>query len=140
MRQVNSLEDIAEVKTQMLKNPPEDVNYSALIDQCEQWALSITTHAKLKHLYRASLWAKNESVLLAPGAALFIPDRLVLIDDAYSLIEYKTGEAKKAHIDQVDHYAQLIDEMHAKKPKVKVKERIIIYLRASEPEITITYT
>lgn len=140
MRQVNSLEDIAEVKTQMLKNPPEDVNYSALIDQCEQWALSITTHAELKHLYRASLWAKNESVLLAPGAALFIPDRLVLIDDAYSLIEYKTGEAKKAHIDQVDHYAQLIDEMHAKKPKVKVKERIIIYLSASEPKITITYT
>ena len=70
---------------------------------------------------------------------MFIPDRLVFADGAYTLIEYKTGVPSNANREQVNHYAQLIDQMPIHKPKATVKERIIIYLSTLDPEITITH-
>lgn len=139
MQRVHCAEDIADAKNEMGIHAIAEKTPLALIDQCERWAIGLTNHADLKHLYQPSLWAKNESVLLDPDAGMFIPDRLVFADGAYTLIEYKTGVPNDAHREQVNHYAQLIDQMPIHKPKATVKERIIIYLSTLDPEITITH-
>lgn len=139
MRYVYDRDDILKAKESLSVQIKIDGLSIDLLDQCVHWANLVLSHPELKHLFGRSLWSKNEAALLDVHGALCIPDRFVLVDNAYTLIEYKTGAPNDSHVSQINQYAELIEQMLVDGKPIRVKDRIIIYLSTLDPEITITH-
>lgn len=101
------------------------------LKQCEIWANEILTHTELNTYYKKEVWAKNEAKLLDPSGSIAIPDRLVKIENDYTLIEYKTGLPSPKHLEQVNQYSDLINRLDPS-GHCSVKQRFILYLSVNE--------
>jgi ATP-dependent exoDNAse (exonuclease V) beta subunit len=106
------------------------------LQQCEKWANEILTHPELNTYYKKEVWAKNEAKLLDPSGSIAIPDRLVKIENDYTLIEYKTGLPSPKHLEQVNQYSDLINRLDPS-GECSVKQRFILYLSAHEKELEV---
>lgn len=54
---------------------------------------------------------KNEREILLSDGTWFKPDRVVLKNNTTYIIDYKTGEQEKKHIEQIEHYRNLLYNM-----------------------------
>jgi len=54
---------------------------------------------------------KNEESILLPNGDWYQPDRVIVKDNKTIIVDYKTGDKKKTHIQQVEHYKILLSEM-----------------------------
>jgi len=67
----------------------------------------------------------SEQPIVMPNGEQFIPDRMIIDPEQKSvrLLDFKTGKQKASHEQQVNHYAQLLEEMG-----YQVKERLLVYI------------
>ena len=131
MSGINSIESIEEAIASV-SDKANDVQ----LKQCLRWANEILKHPELKAYYQKEVWAKNEAKLLDPSGSIAIPDRLVRIVNDYTLIEYKTGLPSPKHLEQVNHYSELIDQLDQTGLN-RVKQRFILYLSTHEKGLTV---
>ena len=54
---------------------------------------------------------KNEREMLLPGGQVLRPDRVIIKDKRAIVIDYKTGVREKKHLDQVQSYGRVLEEM-----------------------------
>ena len=126
MSHINSIESIEDAIDALKEKANEEQ-----LKQCEIWANEILRHPELNTYYNKEVWAKNEAKLLDPSGSIAIPDRLVKIENDYTLIEYKTGLPSPKHLEQVNQYSALINRLDPS-GQCSVKQRFILYLRTHE--------
>ena len=126
MSHINSIESLEDAIDALKDKANEEQ-----LKQCEIWANEILRHPELNTFYNKEVWAKNEAKLLDPSGSIAIPDRLVKIENDYTLIEYKTGLPSPRHLEQVNQYSDLINRLDPSGQR-NVKQRFILYLSAHE--------
>jgi len=85
--------------------------------------LQIMRHPKLKPFYEAGNTIKNESDIITKNGSVLRPDRVIIKDTKASIIDYKTGKRDIRYKDQIDSYAQALEEMG-----YRIENKIIIYI------------
>lgn len=100
-------------------------NGSITSDQLELLSstlLNIIEKDELKPFFKMGLTAWNEKEIVTEDHKIFRPDRLIISDKKASIIEYKTGEEDKKHIEQLNHYSELLE-----KSGFNVKDKFLVY-------------
>jgi len=85
--------------------------------------LDIVNHPKLSKYYTDGGLSKNEVEIMDAKGQLFRPDRLVFDENQVAIIDYKTGNARPEHIQQVETYATLLQELG-----FVVTQQILVYI------------
>ncbi len=73
--------------------------------------------------FQKGLIIKNEAEIVTSGGELYRPDRVVLNGKNAVIIDYKTGEERKKHKEQIIGYSDLLGQMG-----YLVKERLLVYI------------
>ncbi len=60
---------------------------------------------------------KNESEILLKSGEIIRPDKVIVEDDLLTIVDYKTGESKQADRDQMNKYANSLEELGYKSVK-----------------------
>jgi ATP-dependent exoDNAse (exonuclease V) beta subunit len=120
MAKIKSGDDVEPAVNSMFVN--------GLISNDEKEALSITltkitTHPQLQNYFAKGLIIKNEAEIITANGEFFRPDRVVFIDKAAVIMDYKTGEEKPAHKKQIFQYADLLEQMG-----YSVTEKLLVYI------------
>ena len=105
------------------------INYSQK-QEYQKNILAIINHSDLKKYYDEDLISFNEREIISKNGAIFVPDRLVFLNNSeVTIIDYKTGSESLSHVSQLNKYEAVLREMN-----MKVLEKILIYI-ASEIKI-----
>ncbi len=105
------------------------INYSQK-QEYQKNILAIINHSDLKKYYDEDLISFNEREIISKNGAIFVPDRLVFLNNSeVTIIDYKTGSESLSHVSQLNKYEAVLREMN-----MKVIEKILIYI-ASEIKI-----
>lgn len=102
------------------------------IDHYKKQLESVITHPHLKAYYQAGVVYKNECSLFSKEGDLLRPDRLVFYDLNVVIIDYKTGAPSQKNRDQVNRYAQVLEEMG-----YAIQDKILLYIQ--EDSLTIQH-
>ncbi|WP_304235309.1 exodeoxyribonuclease V subunit beta [Jiulongibacter sediminis] len=90
-------------------------------------AIKIMEHPQLKHLFSGNIKVENERDILLRNQDFSRPDRVVLQGDKVSIIDYKTGQKRKSHLNQIKHYGELYHMMGYTEV-----EMLLVYLNPTE--------
>ena len=83
-------------------------------------------HEKLQPYFEEGVLVRNESELIRKDAkekTFHRPDRVVVTENELVLIDYKTGAREKKHIEQMERYAGLFEELGYRKIK-----KLLVYI------------
>ena len=90
----------------------------------ERNILTIINHTDLNKYYKEELISFNEREIISKSGAILVPDRLAFINNSeVAVIDYKTGSESLSHINQLNKYQGVLEEMN-----IKVVEKILIYV------------
>ena len=93
-------------------------------DEYMRKILAIINHADLNKYYNEKLISFNEREIISKSGAILVPDRLVFFNNSEVIvIDYKTGSESLSHINQLNKYEAVLQEMN-----IKVVEKILIYI------------
>ena len=87
---------------------------------------SLVEHPELKEQFEPGLEVLNERQIFVSEGIAIIPDRLVFRDHRVWIIDYKTGAEDTKHAEQINYYAQVMQQMG-----YEVVERLLVYVDAS---------
>jgi ATP-dependent exoDNAse (exonuclease V) beta subunit len=88
--------------------------------------LQVVTHPKLIPLFGEKNTVFNEKEILLPNRQKLRPDRVVLINNKASIIDYKTGRGNPAYKEQILSYANALESMG-----YIIDKKIIVYIDAT---------
>ncbi len=77
-------------------------------------ARALVTHPKIAHWFDCDQISYTEREFMLENGDSVRPDRVVLRDEQYTVIDYKTGAPEKQHHKQVAHYVELLQLVQAK--------------------------
>ena len=80
---------------------------SKIMDQLNE-IMKIT---EVKSLFVDFKEIKNETTILLPSGESYQPDRVIITDNKTIIVDYKSGEQKKSHFEQLENYKNLLSEM-----------------------------
>lgn len=84
----------------------------------------IILHQDLRDFYNSDYKILNERNIIRKGKSLAKPDKAVLKPDNQAMIlDYKTGKKNENHKQQVENYAQALEEMN-----LKVTQKTLVYI------------
>jgi ATP-dependent exoDNAse (exonuclease V) beta subunit len=83
---------------------------------------NVLHHAELVSYYTKGIKVLNEQPILLPSGTRLIPDRVIIVNDQATVIDYKTGAVLDKHRNQLDEYADLLKSMN-----IMVSEKVLIY-------------
>ena len=89
----------------------------------------IVSHPDLKAYYKKEITSVNEQRIFTKDGLELRPDRLVFMDKEVVIIDYKTGEEREDHNQQLDLYAKALEELN-----YTISKKLIVYIHK---EITI---
>lgn len=78
---------------------------------------------KLAIYFEKGLTIKNEAEIVTSNGELYRPDRVVIQGKNAVIIDYKTGEERKKHKEQIIGYSDLLSQMG-----YAVTERLLVYI------------
>jgi len=89
---------------------------SGLIDRDEESKIErmindVVMHPTIQKYYADKAIVKNETKLIDKEGKIFRPDRIVLLDDEFAIIDYKTGSRDKKHKHQINGYATVFKDL-----------------------------
>ncbi len=84
---------------------------------------SIVNLPQLKQYFVKGLTVKNEAEIITISGEMFRPDRVILKDKTAVIIDYKTGEEKPKHKEQIIGYGDLLAQMG-----YLVTEKLLVYI------------
>lgn len=102
---------------------------SKQIDQLESTLAEVLAHPKLKKMFSGEGTVYTEHDLVTSQGEVFRPDRVEVKNNRASLVEYKTGQKKKEHLDQVQKYADILQDTG-----FEIESKLLVYLDDS-PEV-----
>ena len=93
---------------------------------------SLVEHPELKDQFEPGLEVMNERQIFVSEGVAIIPDRLVFRDNQVWIIDYKTGVQDPKHVQQINQYAYVMQEMG-----YHVAERLLVYVNGNVKVIKI---
>ncbi len=84
---------------------------------------AVVNHPELKHYFGKDYRILNEAEILLPGSKALRPDRLAVEEGRVHIIDYKTGQASASHQQQVNHYAEIMEQQG-----LVVGDKTLVYL------------
>jgi len=108
---LSRLTDIHQLDEMFIK-----MNFEGLIQPELEVALmqkvkAVITHPQLSYLFAPGVEVRSEAELLLPDGTIYRPDRVVLFPNETVILEYKTGEPRPQHREQVNAYAEILLQM-----------------------------
>ncbi|HLC83606.1 MAG TPA: 3'-5' exonuclease, partial [Bacteroidia bacterium] len=94
-------------------------------DQLKNTLGKIVELPKLKAYFEKGLLIKNEAEIVTSTGELYRPDRVVINGKNAVIIDYKTGEERKKHQEQIIGYSDLLSQMG-----YIVTERLLVYIES----------
>lgn len=85
--------------------------------------LEVVNHPVLKDFYSGKTKNYNERNIISAQGRILRPDRLCFNENQVSLIDYKTGFTRPEHVNQINDYAMVLEEMG-----FEIKDRLLVYL------------
>ena len=86
--------------------------------------LEIINHPKLQHYFREGFKIYNERDIITSSGQLLRPDRLnINSKNEAIIIDYKTGDPKAAHANQLNDYEAILNQM-----RLKVSHKLLVYI------------
>lgn len=82
----------------------------------------IVTDSEIAPYFKEGLEVKTECEILMPNGKTIIPDRIIFEDKSITIIDYKTGAVAPEHQQQIDNYANALEQMG-----YRVENKIIYY-------------
>ena len=93
-------------------------------EEYEKNILEIINHSDLNKYYDEGLISFNEREIISISGVILVPDRLVFLNNSeVTIIDYKTGSESLSHMNQLNKYEAVLQEMN-----MKVIEKILIYI------------
>ena len=120
MAKIISEKDINKVMNQYINNGLLDKKDYARI---ESIILEIVNHEQLKTYYDDSKTVTTEREILTEDKQIIIPDRLIFDGNNVTIIDYKTGNADKKHIHQINKYTLVLQQMN-----FSVADKYLVYI------------
>ncbi|MDO7172032.1 UvrD-helicase domain-containing protein [Mariniflexile sp. AS56] len=121
MSHIKTKEDIDAVLTNYINSAT--IN-TVQADKLKNLVTKIVSHPKLETYYSASNTIYNERDIITQEGVILRPDRVVLTTEHEAvIIDYKTGAEDKKHIQQLQSYQDVLQDM-----KIIVKKKILIYI------------
>jgi len=87
---------------------------------------SVVNHRELKPFYSANAQIYNECEIVTKSKQLLRLDRLVIINNTATVIDYKTGLPQEKHRIQINQYATALKALN-----INVKAKILVYLQTN---------
>lgn len=78
---------------------------------------------ELKDYFSEGFTVRNEAEIITLSGELFRPDRVLIKEKSAVVIDYKTGEVKSKHKEQILKYSDLLIEMG-----YLVTEKLLVYI------------
>jgi ATP-dependent exoDNAse (exonuclease V) beta subunit len=91
-------------------------------NEIKEMISNVIHHAALVSYYTKGIKVLNEQPILLPSGTRLIPDRVIIVNDQATVIDYKTGAVLDKHRNQLDEYADLLKSMN-----IMVSEKVLIY-------------
>ena len=85
--------------------------------------VEVINHPKLKEYHTKDSKVLNERVMTDVDGQLFIPDRLIIDGDEVIILDYKTGEKKESHKQQLLKYQRVLQNMN-----FNITKKVLVYL------------
>ena len=93
-------------------------------ERLKKLMIQIVNHPKLEPYYKANNTIYNERDIITKEGIILRPDRVVInAENEAVIIDYKTGVEDKKHVQQLQSYQDVLQDM-----KIIVKKRILVYL------------
>jgi ATP-dependent exoDNAse (exonuclease V) beta subunit len=120
MAKINTESDLEEVLNQY--------TFNGIISEEEKELLKrtiekIIKHPSLEKYFNHNLEVFTERSFLNNDKNIEIPDRVVLINNKATIIDYKTGNKESKHIQQLSNYAETLQ-----KSGFKIEKKILVYI------------
>ena len=113
-------EDVEKVVIQYLEQGVlKQSEFKSLIDKINV----VVTHPKLNKYFSKEVIVYNEREIVDVDNQIIIPDRLVFIKTAITIIDYKTGNKSPEHKQQLLKYEQVLKSM-----SFKVDKKLLVYI------------
>jgi hypothetical protein len=120
LSRVGSVSSVSESVTSMLEegliNNEEKEHLMATITK-------ILDLPELKDHFKEELIIRNEAEVITADGEMFRPDRVIINNGSAIIIDYKTGEEKPAHKNQIIAYGDLLGQMG-----YTVTEKLLVYI------------
>jgi ATP-dependent exoDNAse (exonuclease V) beta subunit len=100
------------------------VIYHEELPVLDQRLKEMFSHPELRPLFAKDAVVINEREVLSPEGKVKRPDRLVVRDEEWIVVDYKTGAEDEQHRKQVDEYAALLGSVQVKKMLVYLNEEL----------------
>jgi len=94
------------------------------LPEIQNQMLKILKHPQLEKFYQENLTILNERDFVNEFGEIFRPDRLIFNGNICSIIDYKTGEPKPEHIQQINSYAENLEKMN-----YQIDKKLIVYIQ-----------
>ena len=86
--------------------------------------IEIVNHPVLEEYFNTNSYVHNERDIISQTGLSIRPDRLIINSRGeVVIIDYKSGLENKKHIQQLQLYGEIVEEMH-----LKVLKKILIYI------------
>ncbi|MGX1927903.1 UvrD-helicase domain-containing protein [Flagellimonas sp. 2504JD4-2] len=121
---VNTANDIPEVMERLKSQGHLNASEASIVYGILK---KVVEHPNLKKYFSLPYQVLNEQEILTTDGKSMRPDRLVILNNEVTIIDYKTGKPAPSHKEQILNYADTLKAMN-----FTVKETIIVYIA---PEI-----
>lgn len=122
-------EDVEKVVMQCLEQGVlKQSEFKSLVDKINV----VVTHPKLNKYFSKEVIVYNEREIVDIDNQIIIPDRLVFIKTAVTIIDYKTGNKSPEHKQQLLKYEQVLKSM-----SFKVDKKLLVYINYINDKIDI---
>jgi len=93
-------------------------------EEIENVIQGVIQHPELRDFYNPNYKILNERAIIRKGKPLTKPDKIVIKpNNQVMILDYKTGEKNQKHKDQIENYAQTLQEMD-----FKVTKKTLVYI------------
>ncbi len=90
-------------KLEFIQNQKNDDSIKSIIQ--------LLTNTNNRYLFEMNKVILNEQEIITKDGVMYRPDRISKMNDTYYLIDYKTGKPSEKHIEQVESYKSLMNEL-----------------------------
>lgn len=84
---------------------------------------SVVNHPELQKYYSGEFSNFNERTIISASGSVLRPDRINVSGKCVSVIEYKTGDQRKSHQNQISSYGKQLEDMG-----FELDKKILVYL------------
>ena len=96
--------------------PDEKTSIVKIINQ-------IINHEHLKDYFNQNNEVFLEQEIITKDKKIIIPDRIVIINNKATIIDYKTGKADPKYYNQINNYAQVLEQLN-----FKIEKKLLVYI------------